>query len=162
MRTGRPTAPLTLTTTERETLQQWARRPKTAQALAQRARIILICAEGQTNTAVARDMRVTQQTVCKWRQRFVTHRLDGLLDEPRPGAPRTVTDAAVERIVTQSLETTPAHATHWSTRALAQASGVSRSTVHRIWRAFGLQPHRTETFTLSADPLFVEIGRAHV
>jgi transposase len=156
MRTGRPTAPLALTTNERETLQQWARRPKTAQALAQRARIILACAEGQTNTAVAREVRVAQQTVCKWRQRFVRERLDGLLDEPRPGAPRTVTDAAIERIVTQTLETTPAHATHWSTRAMAQRSGVSRSTVHRIWRAFGLQPHRTETFKLSADPLFVE------
>jgi transposase len=156
MRTGRPTAPLTLTMTERETLQRWARRPKTAQALAQRARIILTCAEGQTNTAVAHDMRVTQQMVCKWRQRFVARRLEGLLDEPRPGAPRTVADAAVERIVTQTLEMTPAHATHWSTRAMAQAYGVSRSTVHRIWRAFGLQPHRTETFKLSADPLFVE------
>ena len=156
MRTGRPTAPLMLPMTERETLQQWTRRPKTAQALAQRARMILACAAGQTNTAVAREVRVAQQTVCKWRQRFVTHRLDGLLDEPRPGAPRRVTDVEVERIVTQTLETTPTHATHWSTRAMAQRSGVSRSTVHRIWRAFGLQPHRSETFKLSADPLFVE------
>ena len=118
--------------------------------------MILACAEGQTNTAVARAVRVAQQTVCKWRQRFVTQRLDGLLDGPRPGAPRTVTDAAIERIITQTLEARPAHATHWSTRAMEQASGVSRSTVHRIWRAFGLQPHRTETFKLSADPLFVE------
>ncbi len=156
MRTGRPTPPLAVTMTEREILEQWARRPKTAQALAQRARIILACAEGQTNTAVARAVRVAQQTVCKWRQRFVTQRLDGLLDEPRPGAPRTVTDAAIERIITQTLEARPAHATHWSTRAMEQASGVSRSTVHRIWRAFGLHPHRTETFKLSADPLFVE------
>ena len=156
MRTGRPTPLLALTTTEREALQRWTRRPKTAQALAQRARIILACAEGQTNTAVAREMRVAQQAVGKWRQRFITQRLDGLLDEPRPGAPRTVTDAAVERIVTRTLETTPAHATHWSTRAMARTSGVSRSTVHRIWRAVGLQPHRTETFKLSADPLFVE------
>jgi len=156
MRTGRPTAPLMLTMTERETLQQWTRRPKTAQALAQRARMILACAAGQTNTAVAREVPVPQQTVCKWRQRFVTHRLDGLLDEPRPGAPRRVTDVEVERIVTQTLETTPTHATHWSTRAMAQRSGVSRSTVHRIWRAFSLQPHRSETFKLSADPLFVE------
>lgn len=156
MRIGRPTSPLVLTTHERETLQQWARRPKTAQALALRARIILACAEGQTNTAVASEVRVAQQTVCKWRQRFATQRLDGLLDEPRPGAPRTVPDAAIERIVAQTLETMPAYATHWSTRGMARTSGVSRSTVHRIWRAFGLQPHRTETFKLSADPLFVE------
>jgi transposase len=142
--------------TERETVQQWGRRPKTAQALAQRAQIILTCAEGQTNTAVARVVRVVPQTVCKWRPRFVSHRLDGLLDEPRPGAPRTVTDAAIERIVTPTLEATPTHATPWSTRAMAQRSGVSRSTVQRIWRAFGLQPHRTETFKLSADPLVVE------
>jgi transposase len=156
MRTGRPTAPLMLTMTERATLQQWARRPKTAQAMAQRARIILACAEGQTNKAVARASRVTQQTVCKWRQRFVAQRLDGLLDDPRPGAPRTVTDAAIDRLVAQTLETTPANATHWSTRTMARTSGLSRSTVHRIWRAFGLQPHRTEAFKLSADPLFVE------
>ena len=156
MRTGRPKAPLMLTMTERETLPQWTRRPKTAQALAQRARIILTCAEGETNFAVAHAIRVAPQTVCKWRQRFVTHRLDGLLDEPRPGAPRTVTDTAVEQIVTQTLEAPPTHATHWSTRAMAQTSGVSRSTVCRIWRAFGLQPHRTETFKLSADPLFIE------
>jgi transposase len=142
--------------TERDTLQQWARRPKTAQALAQRARIVLACAEGQSNKVVAHAIRVTQQTVGKWRQRFVAQRLDGLLDEPRPGAPRTVTDAAIDRLVTQTLETTPPQATHWSTRTMAQTSGLSRSTVHRIWRAFGLQPHRTETFKLSADPLFVE------
>ncbi|MDH4079532.1 MAG: helix-turn-helix domain-containing protein [Nitrospira sp.] len=126
MRTGRPMTPLTLTMPERETLQQWVRRPKTAQALAQRAQIILTCAEGQPNTAVARVVRVAPPTVCKWRQRFVTHRLDGLLDDPRPGAPRTVTDAAIERIVTYTLETTPVHATHWSTRGMAQRSGVSR------------------------------------
>jgi transposase len=105
--------------TQRATLQQWARRPKTDQALAQRAGIILTCAEGQTNTAAARDMRVRQQTVCKWRQRFVAGRLEGLLDEPRPGAPRTVTEAVVERIVTHTLDMTPSHATHWSTRAMA-------------------------------------------
>ena len=137
-------------------MQQWTRRPKTAQALAQRARLILACAEGQTNTAVARQVRVASQTVCKWRQRFVAHRLDGLWDRPRPGTPRTVTDAAIERVVARTLETRPADATHWSTRAMAQAGGVSRSTVHRIWRAFGLQPHRAETFKLSQDPLFIE------
>lgn len=156
MRTGRPTLAVTMNAMERTLLHQWTRRPKTAQAVAQRARIILACAEGQTNTTVARQIGVTPQTVGTWRQRFVTRRLDGLLDEPRPGAPRTVTDAAIERIVTQTLETTPAHATHWSTRTMETASGVSRSTVHRIWRAFGLQPHRTEAFKLSADPLFVE------
>jgi transposase len=156
MRTGRPILALVLTVTERDTLQQWARRPKTAQALAQRARIVLACAEGQSNKVVAHAIRVTQQTVGKWRQRFVAQRLDGLLDEPRPGAPRTVTDAAIDRLVTQTLETTPPQATHWSTRTMAQTSGLSRSTVHRIWRAFGLQPHRTETFKRSADPLFVE------
>ena len=156
MRTGRPKAAVTVTAMERERLDQWARRPKTAQALAQRARIVLACAEGHMNTTVARQIGVTIQPVGKWRQRFVTHRLDGLLDEPRPGAPRTVTDATIDRVVTQTLEARPANATHWSTRAMAQTSGVSRSTVHRIWRAFGLQPHRTEAFTLSADPLFVE------
>jgi transposase len=142
--------------TEQKTLQQWARRPTMAQALAQRARLILRCAEGQTNKAVAHEVGVAQQTVCKWRQRFVAQRLDGLLDDPRPGAPRTVTDAAVERVVTRTLEMKPPYATHWSTRTMAQTSGMSRSTVHRIWRAFGLHPHRTEAFKLSADPLFIE------
>ncbi|MGH7603225.1 MAG: IS630 family transposase [Gemmatimonadaceae bacterium] len=156
MRTGRPTPPLVLITNEQQTLQQWARRPKTAQALAQRARIILACAEGQTNTAVARQVRVTPQTVCKWRQRFLATRLEGLLDDPRPGAPRTVTDQDVERVIAQTLEATPPGATHWSTRGMAHASGLSRSTVHRIWRAFGLQPHRAETFKLSTDPLFID------
>ena len=162
MRTGRPTAPLMLTMTDRATLQQWARRPKTAQALAQRARVILACAEGQTNQAVARASRVTPQPVCKWRQRFVAQRLDGLLDDPRPGAPRTVTDAAIDRLVVQPLETTPANATHWSTRTMARTSGLSRSPGHRIWRAVGLQPHRTEAVKLSADPLFVEKVRDSV
>jgi transposase len=156
MRTGRPTTPTMLTTDEREMLAQWVRRRTTAQSLALRARIILACDRGQTNTAVAREIRVAPQTVCKWRQRFVAHRLDGLLDAPRPGTPRTVQDTEVERLITQTLETRPRQATHWSTRLMAQASGLSRSTVHRVWRAFGLQPHRTETFKLSTDPLFVE------
>ena len=156
MRTGRPIPPLTLTDTERETLERWARRAKTAQAVAQRARLILGCAAGRTNTVVAHELRLTKQTVGKWRHRFLGRRLDGLLDEPRPGAPRTITDAQVERVLTRTLETTPADATHWSTRSMAQASGLSRSAVHRIWRAFALQPHRTETFKLSADPLFIE------
>jgi transposase len=118
--------------------------------------MILLCAEGNTNTAVAGKLRVRIQTVCKWRQRFVDRRLDGLLDEPRPGTPRKVSDAEVERVLTMTLESTPKDATHWSTRSLAAASGLSRSTVNRIWRAFSLQPHRSETFKLSKDPLFIE------
>jgi transposase len=141
---------------ERETLERWARRAKTAQAVAQRARLILGCAAGRTNTVVAHELRLTKQTVGKWRHRFLARRLEGLLDESRPGAPRTITDAQVERVLTRTLETTPADATHWSTRSMAKASGLSRSAVHRIWRAFALQPHRTETFKLSADPLFIE------
>lgn len=156
MRLGRPLAPLTLTMTERTTLQQWTRRPRTAQALAQRARIILACGDGQSNAAVASRLRVTRPTVGKWRARFLSQRLDGLLDEPRPGAPRTITDADVERVLARTLETLPRDATHWSTRAMAQASGLSQSAISRIWRAFGLQPHRTETFKLSQDPLFIE------
>jgi len=156
MRTGRPMPPLTVTPEERETLERWARRPKTAQALAQRARLVLTCAAGRPNTAVAAALRVSQPMVGKWRRRFLAKRLDGLLDEPRPGAPRTITDAAVERVLTRTLETRPPAATHWSTRAMAQACGLSRGTVHRIWRAFALQPHRTETFKLSTDPLFIE------
>jgi len=156
MRKGRPTPPLTLTDEERTTLVQWTRRFKTAQALARRARIVLGCADGKTNTVVARELRVSNFTVGKWRRRFLEGRLDGLLDEPRPGAPRTVSDADVERVLTLTLETTPRDATHWSTRSMATQSGLSRNTVHRIWRAFGLQPHRTETFKLSSDPLFIE------
>jgi transposase len=156
MRTGRPIPPLTITEAERETLERWARRPTTAQALAQRARIILRCAASQTNTRVARELRVTQQTVGKWRTRFVARRVDGLLDEPRPGVPRTVSDAQVEEVVRLTLETKPRDATHWSTRAMAARCDLSQSTVSRIWRAFGRQPHRTETFKLSPDPLFVE------
>jgi len=156
MRTGRPIPPLTLTPNERETLERWARRAKTAQAVAQRARLILGCAAGRTNTIVAHELRLTKQTVGKWRSRFLLRRLDGLLDEPRPGAPRTITDAQVEHVLTRTLESTPVDATHWSTRSMANASGLSRSAVHRIWRAFALQPHRTETFKLSADPLFIE------
>jgi transposase len=156
MRTGRPIPPLTITNEERETLERWARRPTTGQAVAQRARLILGCATGRTNTRVAYDLRVTKQTVGKWRTRFLAKRLDGLLDEPRPGAPRTVSDADVERVLTRTLETTPADATHWSIRSMAQVCGLSRSTVNRIWHAFALQPHRTETFKLSKDPLFIE------
>lgn len=153
---GRPIPMLTLTDDERDTLERWARRPTTAQALAQRARVVLACASGDTNTRVARELRLTKQTVGKWRSRFLTARLDGLLDEPRPGAPRRISDAQVEQMVTLTLEAKPREATHWSTRAMAARCGLSQSTVSRIWRAFGLQPHRTEAFKLSKDPLFVE------
>jgi transposase len=156
MRTGRPTPPVILTAEERATLDQWARRPKTAQALAQRARIVLACATEQTNGDIAIAAGVTRQTVGRWRTRFARKRLEGLLDEPRPGAPRTILDAAVERVVRLTLETTPRDATHWSTRAMAKRCGLSQSTVSRIWRAFALQPHRVKTFKLSKDPLFID------
>jgi len=156
MRIGRPVPPLVLSDDERETLERWTRRPTTAQALAQRARVILGCAANETNTRVARQLRLTKQTVGKWRRRFLDTRLDGLLDDPRPGAPRTVSDAHVEEVVTLTLETKPRAATHWSTRAMAARCGLSQTTVSRIWRAFGLQPPRTDTFKLSPDPLFVE------
>jgi transposase len=149
MRIGRPIPPLVLTDDERERLERWARRPTTAQALAQRARVILGCAANETNTGVARQLRLTKQTVGKWRSRFLDKRLDGLLEDPRPGAPRTVSDAHVEDVVTLTLETKPRDATHWSTRAMAARCGLSQTTVSRIWRAFGLQPHRTDTFKLS-------------
>src|SRR3989475_632625 len=156
MRRGRPKAPLTLSDEERETLERWARRPTTAQALAQRARIVLACVSGRDNSAVAVEARVTRQTVGRWRRRFVAKRVAGLLDEPRPGAPRKISDAHVERVMRLTLETVPRDATHWSTRAMARRCGLSQTAVSRIWRAFALQPHRVETFKLSKDPLFIE------
>lgn len=156
MRTGRPKASLVLTDAERSMLESMARRSRTAPQPARRARIVLACAEGLDNKTVARKLRVSPATVGKWRARFVRDRLDGLHDEPRPGAPRTVSDAKVEEVVARTLESTPRGATHWSTRTLAKASGLSRMTVSRIWRAFGLQPHRTENFKLSPDPLLIE------
>ena len=153
---GRPIPPLALDGAERETLEQWTRRPKTAQALALRARIVLACADGRSNTAVAAELRVCVDTVGKWRSRFLEQRLDGLLDQPRSGRPRMIDDADVERVIALTLETIPKDATHWSTRSMARRSGLSHTTVSRIWRAFALQPHRTETFKLSADPLFIE------
>jgi transposase len=132
------------------------RRRTTAQALALRARIVLACAEGRDNTDVAEEFGVTPQMVGKWRRRFLDRRCHGLLDEPRPGAPRRVGDTDVERVIVKTLESKPRDATHWSTRSMAQATGLSQSTISRIWRAFALQPHRSETFKLSADPLFVE------
>ena len=156
MALGRPLPPLVLTPEETETLRQWTRRPTTAQALALRARIVLACARGTPNQTVAAALGVSRPMVGKWRQRFVTHRLDGLLDEPRPGAPRTITDAQVERVIALTLETAPKTATHWSTRTMAKRAGLSQSAISRIWRAFSLQPHRSETFKLSTDPLFIE------
>src|SRR6266403_792402 len=156
MRKGRRIPPLTLTQDERETLARWSRRPKTSQALGQRARIILASAEGKTNTTVAERLGVTKQMVGKWRIRFLNKRLDGLLDEPRPGTPRRLSDVEVERVLTMTLESTPKNATHWSTRSLAAACGLSRSSVHRVWRAFALAPHRSESFKLSKDPLFID------
>ncbi len=156
MTRGRPIPLLQLSREERETLERWSRRHTTAQALALRCRIVLTCAEGLSNTAVAERLPVTIQTVGKWRQRFVERRLDGLLDERRPGAPRKIGDESVERVLTLTLEKRPPDATHWSTRSMAKRCEMSQSAVSRIWRAFALQPHRAETFQLSKDPLFIE------
>lgn len=153
---GRPKADLVLSETEREQLTALAMRRKTGQALALRARIVLTCAEGIDNKTVAAKLRVTQQTVSKWRGRYVMHRLDGLLDAPRPGAPRSIDDARVDAIIAKTLESIPKGATHWSTRTMAREMSLSQTAVSRIWRAFGLQPHRQETFKLSSDPLFVD------
>lgn len=133
-----------------------ARRPKTSQAIAMRARIVLACAEGLSNGAAANKLRITGATVCKWRKRFRMSRLEGLLDEPRLGAPRSITDTQVEGVVTKTLESMPANSTHWSTRLMAKKAGLSQTAVVRIWRAFGLQPHRVENFKFSKDPQFVE------
>src|SRR6201997_1466087 len=156
MRTGRPKATLKLNEDEKRELTSLAHRSRSAAALARRARIVLVCAEGHDNHAVARKLRVTPATVGKWRKRFVQDRLEGLYDEPRPGAPRTITDEQVEQVVVRTLESTPRGATHWSTREMAKATGHSHMTIRRIWHAFGLQPHRSETFKLSPDPLLVE------
>ncbi len=145
MGAGRPLAQLILTVEENNRLVEWARRRKTAQALALRARIVMACAEGATNTEVSQRLRVTLQTVGKWRQRFVDQRLDGLLDAPRPGQPRKITDAKVEEVLAMTLERRPKEATHWSTRLMAKATGLNQSAILRIWHAFGLQPHRSET-----------------
>ena len=156
MAMGRPKHPLTVNREEREKLQAWARRPKTAQRLAFRAKVVLACADGQDNVEVAEDLHTRPATAGKWRERFRVHRLEGLADEPRPGVKRTITDAKVEAVITKTLESKPKGATHWSTRSMAQAVGLSQSAISRIWRTFGLQPHRTKTFKLSSDPFFVE------
>ena len=156
MRTGRPKAELVLTADERQKLTAYTRRGTAAQQIALRARIILACAEGADNRTVAKRLHIAGATVGKWRRRFVEERVEGLLDEPRPGVRRTVDDDKVEAVVIKTLESTPRGATHWSTRQMAKAVGLSKSTINRIWRTFGLQPHRSETFSLSKDALLVE------
>ena len=156
---GRPKAELVLSEAEQEQLHAWARRRKTTQALALRSRIVLECAGGAENQEVAVKLAVTRQTVSKWRGRFVQMRLDGLLDAPRSGAPRTIDDARVDAVIAKTLEEQPLNATHWSTRTMAREAKLSQTAISRIWRAFGLQPHRQETFKLSTDPLFVEKTR---
>src|SRR4026209_781015 len=143
---GRPTVRVIISPSERTTLEQWARRPTTAQGLAQRARIILEWGAGHSTAAMAHELRITRQTVGRWRQRFLQKRLDGLVDEPRPGAPRRHTHAPAEQGIIHTPEKTPRDATHWCTRTLANELDLSHATIGRIWRAFGLQPHRSETF----------------
>lgn len=155
-RAGRPTVAIELSEDERATLRRWARRHSSSQALALRSRIVLACADGKTNTAIAAELGCNQVTVAKWRHRFAEDRLEGLGDAPRPGAARTVPDEIVEAIVVETLETTPKDATHWSTRALAQRHGISRQTVSEIWRAFGLKPWRQDEFKVSPDPDLIE------
>src|SRR5262245_13211813 len=156
MGASRRAATIELTDEERKVLEGYARRRKTAQALALRARIVLRCAEGGESTAIAAEMKLDRNTVARWRTRFAKLRLQGMHDEPRPGAPRKIADAKVERVIVDTLESKPKGATHWSTRDMAKHSGLSHSTVGRIWRAFGLQPHRSDAFQLSNDPLFID------
>lgn len=156
MKRGRPKPALTISDEQREQLEQWTRRRTTAQALARRASIILLSIQGINDVQIARRLQTTRETVGHWRRRFLKHGVDGLLDESRPGAPRKISDKEVERIITLTLETKPEDATHWSTRGMAKRCGMSQSAVSRIWRAFALQPHRSETFKLSKDPLFID------
>jgi len=156
---GKTAAAIDLTQSERRELESLASRRKTAQGLAQRARIVLHAAEGGENKAISLRVGAAPNTVGKWRRRFAEHRVAGLYDEPRPGAPRQIGDEAIAETIRRTLETTPADATHWSLRSMARAVGHAPSTIHRIWRAFGVQPHRSETFKLSTDPLFVEKAR---
>src|SRR5215472_1403209 len=158
---GRPKKPLNLTPEEKQKLSILARRPKSAQAVAMRARIVLGCSEGLSNSEVAERLHITGATVCKWRERFRVQRLEGLLDEPRPGAPRSITDAQVEEVVTKTLESMPTNSTHWSTRLMAQKTRLSQTAIVRIWRAFGSQPHRVENFKFSKDPQFCRKGAGH-
>jgi transposase len=152
---GRRLPRLELSDSERSELRALTSRRKTGQGVALRARIVLACAQGAENREVAAQLSVDKDTVGRWRRRFLEHRIDGLLDAPRSGAPRTIEDGRIEAVITRTLESTPKDATHWSSRGMAKASGLSISSVQRIWRAFGLQPHRLETFKLSTDPDFV-------
>jgi transposase len=147
---------LVLTDEERAQLESWARRRTSAQALAQRSRIVLAAADGVANSEIARRLGIHRSVATRWRQRFAADRLDGLLDEPRPGRPRTISDARVEEVIVKTLETTPRDATHWSTRSMAKEVGLTQTAVSRIWRAFGLQPHRQDAWKLSRDPQFIE------
>ena len=156
MRTGRPRTVFILNAEERGRLESLAHRSHSAPQVARRARIILGCAEGRATTSVAKRLHVSATTICKWRTRFLRDRVDGLYDEPRPGAPRQITDEQIERVIIRTLESTPRGATQWSTRGMAKAAGLSNATISRIWRAFGLQPHRTKTFKLSKDPLLID------
>ena len=155
-RAGRPTVAIELSNDERETLRGWTRRHSSSQALALRSRIVLACAEGRANTAIAAELGCNKTTVAKWRHRFAADRLEGLGDAPRPGAVRQIGDDVVEAIVVETLETVPQDATHWSTRSLAGRHGISRQTVSEIWRAFGLKPWRQDEFKVSPDPDLVE------
>jgi transposase len=155
-RTGRPAAVVELSEAEREQLLRWSRRAKSAQALALRSRVVLACADGLSNNEVAEKLQVSTSMVTKWRTRFAARRLDGLVDEDRPGRPPSISVEQVEQVIVATLEQAPRNATHWSRASMASRTGLSRSTIGRIWRDFGLQPHRAETFKLSTDPLFVE------
>jgi len=156
MRTGRPKKALQISDEDRQKLTTMARRPKSSQAMAMRARIVLDCEQGWSNADIAERLNITGATVGKWRERFREFGLDGLLDEQRVGAPRKITDREIEEVVTKTLESMPSNSTHWSTRLMAQQMGLSQNAIVRIWRAFGLQPHRLESFKFSKDPQFVE------
>ena len=155
-RTGRPKVELILSAEEREQLTRWSRRAKSSQALALRSKIVLACAQGSSNKEAAADLRCTPDTVGKWRARFVEHRLDGLTDEQRTGRPRTISVDQVEDVLVATLESTPANATHWSRSKMAERTGLSKTTIGEIWKAFALKPHRVDHFKLSTDPLFID------
>lgn len=161
MRTGRPKKPLEIAEEDRDKLSMIARRPKSAQAMAMRARIVLSCGQGMSNSEVARKLHITGATVGKWRERFREFGLDGLLDEPRVGAPRKITDRQIEDVVTKTLESMPANSTHWSTRLMAEQTGLSQNAIVRIWRAFRLQPHRAGELQVFRRPAICGEGAGH-